>query len=242
MQFFPSFAVFQSSMIDAARLITLKDSSNFNLSKFVSTHCEILALIKVEDHTDLINAFFVQMAMHPNHIVVLHFNKMCLAYYMSPSLDKHLSFQDLLEDANHVHSVITNDSLPFLAASSQGHKQEMQIAAMKLTIQENMKANKDMAGYIGHLKDKLNDIKQSLKSKVDPCKLLPAHGYKRPPFDKEVPMDLTIVKKWNNAEWCYCSICKFWSTLHTTEGIPLLNIPPHCGGNAAGKFQEQSFS
>jgi hypothetical protein len=215
--FFPSPVALKVMILDKMKSATLAQHKN-DLKSYCATMMDMNAVVDTSAHTEeLVTAFLTQMNHHPNDIVRNHFNQIGLEFFMKP--DKTQSLTQLLDTADHLHTVTSSPALPFAASTATSRKLEQNIAALAGVLQSNMGSLKKVIAHIGQINNNMKQGFQATKTTSKRNRMRSGNNRPVPTWINEAPTNANDVKEFNNKDWFYCATCGRWSTTHSTNGF-----------------------
>jgi hypothetical protein len=148
---------------------------------------------------------------------------------MSP--DDSQSFTDLLDAADHLHTVTTSPALPFAASVAPSSKLEQNIAALAGIFQANMGSMKKVVTHISQLDNKVKQGFCSAKKSGSQGRGAHGRNLQTPSWKYEAPTNPNKVKELADHTWYYCATCGRWSTTHSMNRFTHndKSVPKHKG-------------
>lgn len=229
----PSPIALKVTILDKMKSTTLAQHKN-DLRLYCAAMMDMNAVVDTSPHTEeLITVFLTQMNSHPSEIVRNHFNHIGLEFFMYP--DKPHSLSNLLDTADHLHTVTSSPSLPFAASSSSTRKIEKNISALAGVIQSNMGSLKKVIAHLGQLNNNMKQGFKATKTADRNHRVRGGNTRPTPTWITDAPTNPYDTKEFNNRTWFYCATCGRCSTPHSTNGFVYQGKP-------IARHQDQSRS
>jgi hypothetical protein len=238
--FFPSPVALKTTILHKMKNMTLAEHKH-DLKAYCAALMDMNAVVNTSAHTEeLVTAFLTQTNTHPSDIVRNHFNQIGIKFFMSP--DESQSFTDLLDAADHLHTVTTSPALPFAASVATANKLEQNIAALAGILHANMGSMKKVVAHISQLDNKVKQGFHSAKKSGSQGRGARGRNLQTPSWKYEAPTDPNEVKEFANRTWYYCATCGRWSTTHSTNGFTHndKSVPKHEGTSPNKNKRSQS--
>jgi hypothetical protein len=152
------------------------------------------------------------------------------------------SFDALLGDADHVHTVTTSPALPFMASVATTSKNQEHIAALTGMLQKQQSHMRKIVTAVSQMDNQVKQRFASIKSPKNGCnKHTPEEDS---PWMCDAPSNPCEVKELNNHSWYYFVTCGHWSTSHSINGFTHdgKEIAKHNGSSPGKRHNNQSPS
>jgi hypothetical protein len=163
---------------------TLAEHNN-DLKAYCATLLDMNAVVDTSaNNEELITAFLTQTNTHPSEIVRTHFNQIGIKYFLKRD-NKIQSFDALLSDADHLHTVTTSLALPFAASTATTSKSQEHIAALAGMLQKQQSHMRKIVAAVSQINNQVKQRFSAIKSPKNGCNKRTPH--EDPPWKHDAP-------------------------------------------------------
>lgn len=241
-KFFPNPNSFQLAVTERLMSVSL-ESCNGNLAEFCSQirMYKEMAPIDPSKHLELVTHVCGQLATYELEIVRFTFQLNLFKLYSEGAVThESITLDTILNQVDLMDSMSTNPALQFFRSTGTANAQSEQLAAMATNINKLGSLVTRSLGIQSNITHRMDEGFKKVKANEQKTSTRAKHNFEKPSWHKEKPSDLSQVREFNGAKWRFCETCEFWSTTHTKDGIPSLNIPAHKGKKRVDNKTETS--